>query len=89
LNGVAPFIVSDGLDLAMILTQPAVDVMKHMFGLDRQVERQPRLFSKQKTSARPFTSQAYAEQGLIPAGERVRVLSATTLGQPQPRKTLS
>ncbi len=72
----------------MILTQPALDILKQRFSVSSSKSTKPRLFDRPRVTAKPFTSQAYAEQGLAPAGERAGSAISSSMNNPQRRKAL-
>jgi hypothetical protein len=75
----------DGIS-AMIMTQPAVDIIKERFGFPSSRQQKLRLFSRAKVTASPFTSQAYSEQHLA-AVETAGSALTTPFANPQRRKS--
>jgi hypothetical protein len=73
----------------MIITQPAVDVIRQTFSFSRT--RHPKLprFGRAANAAKPFTSQAYAEQGILTPAERARAMVSASLNPSQQRKSLA
>jgi hypothetical protein len=72
----------------MILTEPAVDIIKQTFGQPLAGVPRLRLLGRSRRKTAPFTAQAYADRGLMPAMDRPRTAPAAgSSGTPRPATT--
>ena len=71
----------------MIITDPAAIVISETFGRHLAPIGRLRLKGRERRVANPFTSQAYAEMGLLPAANRGGLSAANQTSAMQRRET--